>query len=51
MPLPPELAEHPEDTDVVGDVDLFVAYFEAGYAFQDWQERIAAQVKMFEELF
>ena len=51
MPLPPELAEHPEDTAVVGDLEAFMEYIESGQALHDWNERIAQRAKELEELF
>ena len=51
MPLPPELAEIPEETTVIGDVDAFMEYIESGQALQDWNERIAQRMKELEELF
>jgi hypothetical protein len=51
MPLPPELAELPDDTAVIGDLDAFMQYIESGQAFQDWNERIAQRAKELEELF
>lgn len=51
MPLPPELAETPEETTVIGDVDAFIEYLESGQALQDWNERIAQRLKELEELF
>lgn len=41
MPLPPELWQEPEDTTVIGDLDLFIEYLESGQAEQDWHELIA----------
>ena len=51
MPLPPELAELPEETTVIGDIDAFIDYLESGQALQDWNERIAQRVRELEELF
>jgi hypothetical protein len=51
MPLPPELAELPDDTAVIGDLDAFIQYVESGQALQDWNERIAQRTKELEELF
>lgn len=51
MPLPPELAEHPEDTVVIGDQDAFMEYLESGQALQDWNERISQRIKELSELF
>jgi hypothetical protein len=51
MPLPPELAELPDETAVVGDLDAFFQYVESGQALQDWNERIAQRAKELEELF
>jgi hypothetical protein len=51
MPLPPELAEAPEETTVIGDVDAFIEYLESGQAFQDWNERLAQRARELEELF
>ncbi|TSC63000.1 MAG: hypothetical protein G01um101448_140 [Parcubacteria group bacterium Gr01-1014_48] len=51
MPLPPNLAEHPEDTAVVGDIEAFIEYVESGQAFLDWNERLAQRRKELEELF
>jgi hypothetical protein len=51
MPLPPELAELPEDTAVVGDLDAFMDYIESGQAQQDWNERLAQRIKELSELF
>ena len=51
MPLPPELAELPEDTAIVGDLEAFFEYIESGQALQDWNERIAQRTKELEELF
>jgi hypothetical protein len=51
VPLPPELAEIPEETAVIGDVDAFIKYLESGQALQDWNERIAQRLKELEELF
>jgi hypothetical protein len=52
MPLPPELAELPDDTAVVGDVEaFFLEYVEPGQALQDWNERLAQRLKELYELF
>jgi hypothetical protein len=51
MPLPPELAELPEDTAIVGDLEAFMDYLESGQALQDWNERLAQRLKELEELF
>ena len=51
MPLPPELAELPEDTAIVGDLEAFIDYIESGQALQDWNERLAQRLKELEELF
>ena len=51
MPLPPELAELPEDTAVIGDLDAFMQYIESRQAIQDWNQRIAQRAKELEELF
>ena len=52
MPLPPELAEIPDDTTVIGDVEVFVSdYVENGKAFRDWNDRIAICAKELEEFF
>jgi hypothetical protein len=51
MPLPPELAELPEDTAIVGDLEAFMDYIESGQALQDWNERLAQRLKELEELF
>ena len=51
MPLPPELAEHPEDTVVLGDIDAFMDYVESGEALEDWNERVAQRLKKLEVLY
>jgi hypothetical protein len=51
MPLPPELAEHPDETAVVGDIEVFIEYVESGQALKDWNERMAQRLKELEELF
>ncbi len=51
MPLPIELIQSPDDTDVIGDIDAFIAYVESGQALQDWQTRVALLTKALEELF
>ncbi len=51
MPLPPELYDLEDETAVVGDVDAFFEYVEAGQALQDWNERLAQRLRELEELF
>ena len=51
MPLPPELAEHPEETAIIGDIEAFFKYLESGQALQDWNEHMAFRIKELEELF
>ena len=51
MPLPPELAEHPEDTTVVGNLETLMVYLESGQALRDWDERLAQRLKELEELY
>jgi hypothetical protein len=51
MPLPPELADTPEDTTVIGDLDAFIDYLESGQALRDWNERIAQRAKELDEIF
>ncbi len=51
MPLPTELLEEPEETAVVGDIDLFIEYIECGQAGRDWRERMAIQLRELEDLY
>lgn len=48
MPMPPELAELPESTAIVGNIEAFILYVSSGEALKDWNERIAQRMKDFE---
>lgn len=51
MPLPYELLETKEDTDVIGDVDKFIEYVELGQAEKDLEERLAIRHWELDQLF
>ena len=38
----------PQQTDVVGDLDLFMHYLDSGKAALDWEGRMAGQQELFE---
>ena len=50
MPLPSELAQVPENTAVVGDLDEFIAHVESGQAAIEWQMRLEKRVKDLKEV-
>lgn len=50
MPLPPELQDIPEETAVVGNVDIFIEYVESGQAAHDYHERLALRLKELADL-
>ncbi len=41
-PLPTELIEVPDETVIIGDIDMFIEYVENGQALRDWHDRLAA---------
>lgn len=47
-PLPAILAEVPEDTTVIGDLDSFMTYVTTGQAQRDWSQRMHAVTEEFE---
>lgn len=51
MPLPYELLETEEETDVIGDIDKFIEYIESGQAEEDLKERLAIRHWELEQLF
>lgn len=50
MPLPPELLEVPDETAVVGNIDIFLEYLTSGQAARDYEERLAQRLKELEAL-
>ena len=51
MPLPEPLADVPDDTGLVGDIDAWMeTYYESGQALQDYNERMALRYKELEDL-
>lgn len=51
MTLPNELLNVLEDTEVVGDVDAFMAYVDSGQAALDWHGRMAMRQKELDDLY
>ena len=51
MHLPQELWDEvvPDQTTVVGDVDVFILYFEHGHAYADWLKKISKVICWMEE--
>lgn len=47
MTLPPALANLPEDTAIVGDVDALIASIQSGAEAQHWMARVARRGRMF----
>ena len=47
--FPPRLLDSPEDTDVIGDVDSFLAEIQDGRARQEYVNRLRQRLELLEE--